>query len=158
MPNLLVPGIAQAIADSRASLKVFVCNVATEPGETDGYTAVDFVKAVERHVHLQLFDYVITNNNHRANKPEIWKSQMVKPGDTQRLGSRPQIKEADVVNNANALQHDPQKLAQLLLHLYDGKHRTPERPSGGLRMRAFNRDDMVDAAPTRKDALVARPR
>ena len=53
----------QAIEDSRASLKVFVCNVATEPGETDSYSAIDFVTAIEKHVGRQLFDFVITNCN-----------------------------------------------------------------------------------------------
>lgn len=61
MPNLLVPGIAEAIAASRA-VKIFVCNVMTQPGETDGYTVSDHLLAIERHVNARLFDYVIVNN------------------------------------------------------------------------------------------------
>lgn len=138
MPNLLVPGIAEAIHESRASMKAFVCNVATEPGETDDYTACDFVHAVERHVSAQLFDYVITNNNPRAKQLENWKSQVVQPGDTQTLAPGLQLVQGDVVDSQNALRHDPQKLAQLLLRLYDGRRRTPDYPSG-RRSGAFGR-------------------
>lgn len=153
MPNLLVPGVAKAIRDSRASLKVFVCNVATEPGETDGYTACDFVKAVERHVGCQLFDYVVTNNNHRARLPEVWKSQVVRPGDKSTLSDGLQMIEYDVVDASNALRHDPQKLAQLLLHLYDGKRRTPDRP-GGRRTMGFSRAALVEDSLAPDDLVV----
>jgi len=129
MPNLLVPGIAQAIEESKASLKVFVCNVATEPGETDCYTAWDFVTAIENHVERRLFDVVITNSNYRAEKPGLWKSQVVRPGAP--LTDRDiQVIEHDVVDSHNALRHDAQKLSQVLLELYDGRRRTPERPAG----------------------------
>jgi uncharacterized cofD-like protein len=157
MPNLLVPGIAKAIEESRASLKVFVCNVATEPGETDGYTAVDFVCAIEKHVGRQLFDYVITNSNYRAGKPGVWKSQVVRPGDKSAIQDRIIMIEHDVVDSKNALRHDSQKLAQLLLRLYDGKLRTPERPRGRW-MAGFGRDtrfvDSVDSLVD-EDKLVA---
>jgi len=129
MPNLLVPGIAQAIEESKASLKVFVCNVATEPGETDDFTAWDFVTAIESHVGRRLFDVVITNSNYRAEKPGVWKSQVVRPG-TPITGRDIQVIEHDVVDTHNALRHDAQKLSQVLLELYDGRRRTPERPAG----------------------------
>jgi len=155
MPNLLVPGIPEAIEASRASLKVFICNVATEPGETDGYTAVDFVQAIERHVGRQLFDFVITNNNHRALKPEVWKSQVVRPGDRHALGGRLQMLEADVVDSKNALRHDSQKLAQLLLHMFDGKRRTPERP-GGRRSGSVSREDLRDELEVEAELVAGR--
>jgi uncharacterized cofD-like protein len=154
MPNLLVPGIAKAIEHSRASLKVFVCNVATEPGETDGYTAVDFVCAVEKHVGHQLFDYVITNSNYRAGKPGVWKSQVVLPGDTSAIQDRIVFIEYDVVDSKNALRHDSQKLAQLILRLYDGKLRTPERPAG-RRASALSHSAMVVESLVEEDDLVA---
>lgn len=154
MPNLLVPGIADAIEQSHASLKVFVCNVATEPGETDDYSAVDFVCAIEKHVGRQLFDYVITNSNYRASKPGIWKSQVVRPGDTTAIRDRIVMVEYDVVDTNNALRHDAQKLSQLLLRLYDGKLRTPERP-GGRRFIGFNRNAVIADTVVQEDKLVA---
>ncbi len=61
LPNLLVPGIADAIRASKAKA-IFVCNVMTQPGETDGYTASDHVEAVYRHVGERLFDMIIVNS------------------------------------------------------------------------------------------------
>ena len=154
MPNLLVPGIAQAIEESRASLKVFVCNVATEPGETDDYGAIDFVNAIEKHVGRQLFDYVITNSNYRAAKPAVWKSQIVRPGDWSSVKDRIVRVDYDVVDSNNALRHDAQKLSQLLLRLYDGKLRTPEHP-GGRRMLGFSRATLIAGELTDEGRVTA---
>lgn len=61
IPNLLVPGVVEAIRRSDAA-KMYVCNVMTQPGETDGYTASDHLAAIERHVGGRLLDWVIVNN------------------------------------------------------------------------------------------------
>ncbi|WP_195574829.1 gluconeogenesis factor YvcK family protein [Paenibacillus sp. 1001270B_150601_E10] len=61
IPNLLVPKLAQAVIESQA-VKMFVCNVMTQPGETDNYTVSDHLTAVQEHVGSQLFDYVIVND------------------------------------------------------------------------------------------------
>ena len=61
LPNLLVPGISKAIMESDA-VKIYICNVMTQPGETDGYSVSDHLQAVYDHVGHQLFDYVIVNN------------------------------------------------------------------------------------------------
>lgn len=61
MPNLLVKGLAEAIVASDA-LKLFICNVMTQPGETDGYRVSDHLDAIEAHVGAPLFHGVIVNN------------------------------------------------------------------------------------------------
>jgi uncharacterized cofD-like protein len=61
LPNLLVPGIADEIMQSDA-VKMFICNVMTQPGETDGYSVSDHLQAIYDHVGYHLFDYVIVNN------------------------------------------------------------------------------------------------
>ncbi|QAY67324.1 gluconeogenesis factor YvcK family protein [Paenibacillus protaetiae] len=61
IPNLLVPKLAEAIIES-AAVKLFVCNVMTQPGETDDYSVSDHMDAIERHIGHQLFDYVIVND------------------------------------------------------------------------------------------------
>lgn len=61
LPNLLVPKLAEAVCASDA-IKIFVCNVMTQPGETDNYTVSDHLNAIYDHVGTQLFDYVIVNN------------------------------------------------------------------------------------------------
>ncbi|KAA2278213.1 hypothetical protein FY526_31235, partial [Clostridioides difficile] len=61
LPNLLVPKLAEAVVEADA-VKMFICNVMTQPGETDNYTVSDHLKAVHEHIGHQLFDYVIVNN------------------------------------------------------------------------------------------------
>lgn len=61
IPNLLVPKLAEAITRSCA-VKLFVCNVMTQPGETDDYTVSMHLDAIENHIGVQLFDYVIVND------------------------------------------------------------------------------------------------
>ncbi len=60
IPNLLVKGIAMAINRSKAK-KIYICNLMTEPGETDGYTVTDHIKAIFSHTEYGLFKYVILN-------------------------------------------------------------------------------------------------
>lgn len=61
MPNLIVPKLAQAIVESEA-VKLFVCNVMTQPGETDNYSVSNHLDAIYDHIGHHLFDYVIVNN------------------------------------------------------------------------------------------------
>jgi uncharacterized cofD-like protein len=60
MPNLVVKGICDALETSDA-MKIYVCNVMSEPGETDGYSVSDHVRAILNHVNLTP-DYVLVNN------------------------------------------------------------------------------------------------
>jgi len=61
LPNLLVPQIAQEIVNSDA-VKMFICNVMTQPGETDNYSVSDHLDAIHAHLGHHLFDYVLVNN------------------------------------------------------------------------------------------------
>ncbi|RKY01596.1 hypothetical protein DRP77_09430 [Candidatus Poribacteria bacterium] len=60
MPNLALPEISDALSRSEA-IKIYVCNVMAEPGETDGYTVSDHVQAVLDHAPMKL-DYVLVNS------------------------------------------------------------------------------------------------
>ncbi|MEK5479013.1 YvcK family protein [Paenibacillus sp. FSL R5-0407] len=62
IPNLLVPKLAEAVLENESAIKIFVCNVMTQPGETDDYTVSDHLQAVYEHVGNHLFDYVIVND------------------------------------------------------------------------------------------------
>jgi uncharacterized cofD-like protein len=66
LPNLLVRDLAEAVRASQA-MKFFVCNVATERGETDHFNCLDHVQSVEKHVGEGLFDLVICNNHFEGN-------------------------------------------------------------------------------------------
>ena len=61
IPNLLVPGIVQAIVDSPA-VKIYVCNLMTQANESLDLTAADHIRALSSHAHAQLFDYAMINN------------------------------------------------------------------------------------------------
>ncbi|UJF33063.1 gluconeogenesis factor YvcK family protein [Paenibacillus hexagrammi] len=61
LPNLLVPQVAEEIVKSDA-VKMFICNVMTQPGETDDYSVSDHLGAIHEHLGHHLFDYVIVNN------------------------------------------------------------------------------------------------
>ena len=65
LPSLLLPDIRQALADS-AALRIYVCNVATQTGETDGFDQADPVEALERHTADGLVDIVLANNRTTA--------------------------------------------------------------------------------------------
>lgn len=114
LPNLLVKGIRDAIRASPA-LKVYVCNVATQKGETDGFSMGDHVIALECHVGKGLFDIVLANSNTAA-LPAEWGVHPV-VGDGTPSGGAESIF-ADLVNEEYRLRHDHKKLAACLLRLY----------------------------------------
>ena len=63
LPNLLVHDLLAAIQASRA-IKIYVCNIATQSGETDSYTCYDHVRALENHMGKDLFDVILCNDNY----------------------------------------------------------------------------------------------
>ena len=69
LPNLLVPGLADAIQASKAQ-RFFICNVANQLGETDGYTCSDHIQVIERHLKDMNFDLVLCNNNFTVKLPK----------------------------------------------------------------------------------------
>lgn len=61
IPNVLVPGVAQAIVNS-AAVKIFVCNLMTQANESLGLSAADHIRALNRHAHVErIFDYALIN-------------------------------------------------------------------------------------------------
>src|SRR4030095_14213517 len=78
LPNLLVDGIAKALTSTEA-LRVYVCNVATQPGETDEFRASHHVQRLVKHVRGKPVDLVLANSNQGGSiKPE-WHVQHVVP-------------------------------------------------------------------------------
>jgi uncharacterized cofD-like protein len=121
LPNLLVDGIRKALLASTAR-RIFVCNVATQHGETDGFSVADHLEAVERHAGKGLVHAVIANSNIAQALPEAWHSNPVLVngnGDPSLDGVRLVL--ADVVAEENRYRHDSAKLAATILRLYDGR-------------------------------------
>ncbi|MCA1553116.1 MAG: YvcK family protein, partial [Chloroflexi bacterium] len=78
IPNLLVPGIAQALRHSRAP-KMYVANVATQLGETVGYTLHDHMSAIERHAGKGVFTYMLVNDNLAPKMPAEYTIEILVP-------------------------------------------------------------------------------
>jgi uncharacterized cofD-like protein len=116
LPNLLVDGIRRAIEMSTA-VKVYVCNVATQHGETDAFSVGDHYQALAEHIRAPLFQYVVANNNiARDGLPEAWRSEPVRIDRTRVNGAS--VVAADVISEENRYHHDPKKLAATLVRLY----------------------------------------
>ncbi len=116
LPNLLIPDIRDAIA-AASGIRVYVCNVATQPGETAHFSAGAHLEALFSHVGHELIDYVLLNDNSRARHPEHWEAEPVEL-DVRRLEGLPVVViEEDLVDVANAHRHDPVKLSAALLRL-----------------------------------------
>lgn len=113
LPNLLVPDLAAAIRASRA-LKIYVSNVASETGETEGFTCGDYIRVIEEHITGSLFDIIVHNNNHAGTLPEG--VQWVKVDPEQDADYALYL--ANLVDNGTPWRHDSAKLAQVLIDLY----------------------------------------
>jgi uncharacterized cofD-like protein len=116
LPNLLIPDVQDALR-AAPGLKVYVCNVATQPGETADLTASGHLRALVDHVGDDLIDYVIVNRSTDARRPEGWLARPVQV-DVRHLEELPVvIIEEDVIDPGNAHRHDPAKLAAALMRL-----------------------------------------
>ncbi len=118
LPNLLVDGMVEALRASPA-VKVYVCNVATQPGETHGFNVSRHLDVIEEHVGGNVFDYVIANSNHSLPLP----ASAVEDGsitrvvfDRERAAAKPvHYILADVASPTVSTHHDPEKLARVIM-------------------------------------------
>ena len=120
IPNLLIPEVRDAIKETRAWV-LYVCNVMTQAGETDGYTAADHLEALHRHGLNGLVDVVLVNDTPVS--PDLIASYA-------RSGARPVVSDderlramgvkvvhASVAAESNVVRHDSARLAQSILHI-----------------------------------------
>ena len=116
LPNLLVPEISQAVADSKA-LKLYVCNVATEPGETLHYGVEEHLAALKLHAPSEIFKVALVND--RTSVPSANGSyELIELSkDKSNIDGIP-IATADVIDVEKPNQHDPVKLAQAVMQVY----------------------------------------
>ena len=120
IPNLLVRGVSEAIAKCDA-VKIYVCNVMTQPGETNGYRASDHVRAIEEHAARRIFNYVLVNKE--VPSPELIEkyrlegAELVTPDVDiiREMGYKPIL--GNYISQTDVVRHDPQKLAQAVVRL-----------------------------------------
>lgn len=131
IPNLLIPGIAEALQRSNA-LKIYVCNIMTEPGETDGYSVSQHVKALLDHAGPGILDLVVVNNTpispamlaryeeEGAEPVRVDQRELSKLGtDLVQLGL--------VSEGMDFVRHDPERLAKVIGGLFLERGVTHER-------------------------------
>jgi len=117
LPNLLVEGMVTSLKQSKAP-KVYICNVATQKGETDHFTVGDHLEALERHVGKGLFDYVLVNSNLNYPLPPSAQAAGAKQvtfdrDNVAKHGVR--ISMADVVAESPSTHHDSEKLSRAIM-------------------------------------------
>jgi uncharacterized cofD-like protein len=113
LPNLLVPDIGAAINASRA-LKIYVCNVASQPGETDGYSCGDHLHVIEEHLGSGLFDIVVANSN--CGEPLPNNVDWVLTEDDFDVDHP--VYRSDLIDQVRPWRHSSEKLGQVLMDLY----------------------------------------
>ena len=113
LPNLLVPDIAAALKASRA-YKFYVCNVATQPGETDGFSSYDHVRTIERHLGGRVFHLIVCNSKEMTGLPE--NVQQVMP--ELKLEENYAVYSANLVDEEQPWRHDAIKLARSIMDLF----------------------------------------
>src|SRR5579859_1379078 len=112
LPNLLVHGMVDALRASPA-LKVFICNVASENGETDNFNVSDFLRVLEEHVGSNIFDFAIVNSNY-AHTPTGGQSKVLFDPEAP-VGRDMHFILADVVNQKVPSHHDTDKLSKAIM-------------------------------------------
>ena len=118
LPNLLVPGIAEALRKAKAPV-FYISNVMTQPGETEGYTVADHVRAIEEHCGPGLIDCVIAHSG-----PVSWAARKrygekgaqpvkVDAAAVARMGM--EVRKAWLVDETLVVRHHPDRLAQVIM-------------------------------------------
>jgi len=134
LPNLLVARVAESIGESEA-VKIFVCNLMTQPGETDGYTARRHLEVVKSYAPAIRFDYVVVNNRQvsagQAARYATEGAHQIGLADSRlerELDDEAEIVRADLLDEGDKVRHSPEKLARVILACCEQGLPRPARP------------------------------
>jgi uncharacterized cofD-like protein len=121
LPNLLVARVSQAIGDSGAT-KIFICNLMTQPGETDNYTARQHVETIKQYAPEIQFDYVVVNDRRitadQATRYAQEGAQQIGIDDDSlegALNQSTQIIRANLLEEGEKVRHDSTLLARVVM-------------------------------------------
>jgi uncharacterized cofD-like protein len=121
MPNLLVDRIAREVEAANA-VKIYVCNVMTQPGETDAYTASQHVATLLERAGARVCDVVVVNDELPKKLRDAYaeEGQLPVEADTaaiEKLGVR--VVRASVISETETVRHDPERLAAVVIGIID---------------------------------------
>ena len=118
IPNFLVEEVAEAVAHSSA-MRVYIANLMTQRGETDGYSVADHVRAIYEHTRSGLFDWVVVNRTPVASRIlRRYRTEGAEPvapavEELRRMGLR--CTAAELLQQDGVVRHDQRRLSRLLL-------------------------------------------
>lgn len=122
IPNLLVPGIAAAVEQSKAK-KVYICNVMTQHGETDSFTAAEHAMAILANVEPKVVDYVMVNtavpSQAAIEKYREFDQYFVEPDSDRIRAMGLKVLPGNYMSESDYVRHDPVRLAARLMELID---------------------------------------
>lgn len=151
IPNLLVKGVPEAIR-SCAGTRIFVTNLMTKHGETNGFGLADFIREAHRYLGSEdSLDAVIANNHRYPDDVLIRYAEEqafpVEP-DIQEWGkSVPEIVLGDVANAGQLIRHDSQKLAKLIISTHEAKSAAPHRATAADTEKSSIETAMTSSVP-----------
>jgi uncharacterized cofD-like protein len=116
IPNLKIRGIAEALRASRA-YKIYVCNIATQPVETENYSVADHVLALEKHIGRGVFQAIIANNHFPLQNAGQNTLYVTPVDDNHEIHQRYEVRYTDLTDSERPWRHDSSKLAQAILSL-----------------------------------------
>lgn len=117
VPNLLVNGVPAAIRASRAK-KVYVVNLMTKWGETNGFKAQDFIDTVEKYIGGKVLDFAVINTKKpSADRRKHYEKESAEFVAMDKLRSKPIPIFGDFLRRRGFVRHDPEKLAKVLVSL-----------------------------------------
>lgn len=128
LPSLLVPAIRDAVLAAPAP-KLYVCNVATQEGETQGFDLAAHVETLVAHTVPGLVDVVLANNHFAARVPTAWTAESVQLRWPPAVEPLPRLVLMEVVDPANAHHHDPTRLADAIMGILEREARLRRRPA-----------------------------
>ena len=128
MPNLVTDGVSEAIAESDA-FRIYVLNIMTQDGETEGYTASDHISALFTNSGRKLFDYCLANSldipGEIAARYRAEGAEAVRIDDAEVKGLGVEVLRAPVASWKNGLvRHDPDALSRELIRAYRERSHT----------------------------------
>jgi len=129
LPNLLIRELSEALRAARA-LRVYICNVMTQPGETDGYSAEDHLRTIIEHAGLVVDVMIINGRRPSESIIATYAKQHQHPvafdvDQVRELGVTPFF--GDIIAEGDYVRHDSSALAETVFRLYDRYGRTIER-------------------------------
>lgn len=131
LPNLLVENIREALRATSA-YKIYLCNVATQPGETDDFTVAEHVMTLEHYIGRGVFQAVLANDHMPTRNAGEFTRYVEPVSPHHEIAQRYEVRYFDLTDDERPWRHSPEKLARAILSMRDMQGDDGTQPSNGL--------------------------